>query len=155
MTKSDDNAPRLLSRGQFTLLGLLSFMLAWSLYFSDIAVMVKDVSEPRQLGLWLNILIFYGSWVVVALLFRSWRLRQALIVHCSGPVMAIVVCLLFFPGGTWDMIGRHLSVLQTVMRAIQGISATISLGCFVSLLVSLPIATLMLAYLVLTRKKAS
>ena len=41
------------------------------------------------------------------------------------------------------------------MRAIQGISATISLGCFVSLLVSLPIATLMLAYLVLTRGKAS
>ena len=54
MTKIDDNLPQPLPPGQFSLLGLLSFMLAWSLYFSTVATLVattplRFIVSPRDM----------------------------------------------------------------------------------------------------------
>ena len=150
MTKTDNNSPPPLSRGQFSLLGLLSFTLAWSLYFSAIAVFAKMLPELHypNLPAWSSMLSLCFAWAVLALLYRRWRLRLALIVHCSGPIMAMVLCL--SSGGTW-MVGRHLSNWEIV--AVQEMFGIVSLGCFIGVLISLPIATLMLAYQVLTRSE--
>jgi hypothetical protein len=149
-----------LPHGQYSLLGLLSFMLAWSVYFSAIAVVVKTVSENPQTPPWSGMLSVCFAWVVLALLYRGWRLRPAWIVHCSGPVMAMVVCLLlllpFGVGALGDM-GRRRNigvVWEFVTGAIAAVSALLSLACLVSLLVSLPIATLMMLYLVLKRRES-
>ena len=151
--------PPPLPHGQYSLLGLLSFMLAWSVYFSAIAVVVKTVSENPPAPPWLGMLSVCFAWVVLALLYRGWHLRPAWIVHSGGPIMAMVVCLLMLlPFGvgalqTWHGVGT-LASFGSSSRAVEAISVVIALACLVSLLVSLPIATLMLAYLVLKRRES-
>jgi hypothetical protein len=84
---------------QFGLRGLLSFMLACSLYLALIVVL-------RDLYLWGNSWTRYpfpyGAAVLIPMvwfafwwLYRKWGLRHAIIVHVSGPIIFLGLVLLF------------------------------------------------------------
>ncbi|MGO8690457.1 MAG: hypothetical protein ACLQLG_12615 [Thermoguttaceae bacterium] len=144
MTDNDSLPP--LSRGQFSLLGLLSFMLAWGLYFSAVAALWAMWRTSHPLPEWLGIVTFFFAWTMLGLLYWSWRVRYVLIVHCFGPIVAAVYFLLpmlaafrYAPSG-WHVAG-----------AILWITSVICLG---SLTVSLPVASLVLLYQVLTRRES-
>ena len=49
MSRNDEPSPQPLQPGQFSLLGLLSFVLAWSIYFSTLATFVVTVTGLRPL----------------------------------------------------------------------------------------------------------
>ena len=77
MTLTGDDSSKPLQPGQFSLLGLLSFMLAWSIYFSTIATMAVTATGFHLRPKWLLPLTVCCAWAVLALLYQSWRLRRA------------------------------------------------------------------------------
>jgi hypothetical protein len=141
------NSPQPLQPGQFSLLGLLSFMFAWSIYFSMIAVLAARFRQPDRLPIWLDIVIFYVAWVVLALLYWSWRLRRTLVIHCFFPLATILLCGL-------EMIGNMLAGGSGGLRAgTRSACDLIAVLCILSVLIGRPVATLILLHRVLTRQR--
>ena len=137
-------------RRQFSLAGLLSFVLAASVYFSMIASLRSVLSVRDWERHWWPILVTIPTaWCVLWLLYRRWQLRQAVMVHLSGPIMALTVVLLFsfvailesaftkFPDDSLRALKESLEF--TLMAAL--------VGCGWGTAVSLPAAALMLLYL--------
>jgi hypothetical protein len=154
MTTTDRTPPEPLPRGQFSLLGLMSFVLAWSVYFSAVAVCAQIfelLGGPWERGhkflpLWLVLVIFLFAWAVLALLYRAWRLRPVLIAHCLGPVITLGAgCLIGLadlyvnrPPGTWRLLANAATYAAMVF--------------FFATMITLPLATLMMLCLVLKRR---
>ena len=149
MPPTDDDSPPSLSRGQFSLLGLLSFMLAWSLFFSALAAALAMVRHDKPLAPWSGMLTFCVAWVVLALLYWSWRLRNVLLLHCILPAVATLLVWLPSLGVVGEMLNGHVVRFWPTARLD---SMAMSGACFLSLLASLPVATLQLLYMVLGRK---
>jgi hypothetical protein len=144
----DPSLPHRTPRRQFTLAGLLSYMLAASVYFAMIASvrpLLVDEGGPRNW--WSAAATVPTAWCVLWVLYRLWRLPQALRVHYAGPVM--VLCFLLLAAAFvlfWWV--TQLSISNPSLTACLGFSAGgMLIGCGLSTAVSLPAATLMLLYL--------
>jgi hypothetical protein len=151
VSRNDQPSPPPLQPGQFSLLGLLSFMLAWSIYFSMIATFAVVVAPTRghahgSLPLW-RALVPCVAWVTMALLYQSWGLRRALIVHCFVPV--VVAGLLLVPA--LALLGDILHGTTEHIPPVGALFVGVCLICYASVLISLPVATAILLYRVLTR----
>ncbi len=135
-------------RRQFTLAGLLSYMLAASVYFSMFASLpsLRAVELERQRW-WPAAAAVVIAWCVLCVLYRLWRLPQAQRVHFAGPLMAI--CLLWLPAliliGSWA--APSSSSQSPMLLCLETAGALLLIGCGLSTAVSLPAATLMLLYL--------
>ena len=82
MTLTDGDSSKPLQPGQFSLLGLLSFMLAWSIYFSTIATMAvtaTGVPFAAKVAAPADRVLCLGR---ACPALSSWRLRRALALHC-------------------------------------------------------------------------
>lgn len=144
MTLTGDDSSKPLQPGQFSLLGLLSFMLAWSIYFSTIATMAVTATGFHLRPKWLLPLTVCCAWAVLALLYQSWRLRRTLALHCY--LTAVFFLMILMLDGAW--IARRRSGWEIVHAVLGIVVAAILWG----LLVSLPVATLMLLFRLLRRR---
>lgn len=133
-------------RRQFTLAGLLSFFVGASVYVSMMASVLPLLlsREPASRAFRANLVTVPTAWLVLWLLYRRWRLRQAIIVHYAGPVMVTALFMLF------GLIPWFLTRWPYVPYAgeLAGDAVILLLmGCGLSAAISLPAAVLMLLYL--------
>jgi hypothetical protein len=143
---SQSNRPR-----QFTLRGLFSFVVAWSAYFSMLGTVWPIVKWPEQgyqeRRLWPIAAAVLGTWAVLWFIYRKWGLRQAITVHCSGPVMTTALAV---PFGCITFLAYALSNARDGLSPAECAAvlfwATVY-GCGMSALVSFPAAMLMLLHL--------
>jgi hypothetical protein len=148
MTMPDDRSPQPLQPGQFSLLGLLSFMLAWCIYFSTLATFVVTVTGLRPLPWrWLIPLTACVAWVALALLYRSWRLRRALAIHYKLPIAFLIMFFL--------LDGAEIIHSRSGWATVHAVVIMMFLAILWGVLVSLPIATLMLLGRLLRRGQDS
>jgi hypothetical protein len=145
-------------RRQFTLAGLLSFMLGASVYCSMITSVIAWVPSSSRPGpVWPVVMTVLTAWCVLRWLYRRWRLPQATRVHLVGPV--IVIWFLVIAGFVSLCIGLA-SVARTPPESFQAVLTVLGdalqfaffmmlYACGASTAVSLPAATLMLLYLML------
>ena len=136
-------------RRQFSLAGLLSYVLAASVYFSMIASVRPLLGEWRgPMSWWPVAATIPTAWCVLWLLYRQWRLPQALRVHYAGPV--IMLCFLLPAAVVVLMIwaAELFSVRDpSLTYCLEFAALSMLIGCGLSTAVSLPAATLMLLYL--------
>jgi len=142
-------------RRQFTLVGLLSFALALSVYFAMMAsvwsVIIACDYGPRRV--WPVFATIPTAWCVLWWLYQRWQLPWALRIHYAGPVMGMVI-LLF---GLIDIIPITIARIQssqesnlTILEDTLQKAALVILGwCGVGVALSLPAATVLLLYLTL------
>jgi hypothetical protein len=140
-------------RRQFSLAGLLSYMLAASVYFSMIASVRPLITEsPRTPMQWPAVATIPTAWFVLWALYRRWRLPHALRVHYAGPV--IVLCILL-PAAVVVLAGWMIQVVManpvatvpSFLECSWVAAAGLLIGGGLSAAVSLPAATAMLLYL--------
>jgi hypothetical protein len=140
-----DNSP---SRRQFTLAGLLSYMLAVSVYMSMMASAWASLVACGPL--WPIFVTVPTAWCVLWWFYRRWRVPQALRALYMGPAIGGVIllfCLIDIIPVTMAMIRSsqesHLQILaDTVLKLFF-----FMLGWFgVGAAFSLPVATAMLLY---------
>ena len=125
---------------QFTLGGLMSFVVGWSVYWSVMAATRPllgssygwDEDYRRPNG-WLIGATVAGCWIVLWVLYRRWGLRDALKVHYAGPIIFTPLVLFLVCGGTINPI-----FLLPPLAALY--------GCYVSILIGVPIAVIMLFF---------
>jgi hypothetical protein len=143
-------------RRQFTLAGMLSFVLAVGVYCAMLAslrpLFSQDYWEFGRGTFWPNYTTVPTAWCVLWWLYRRWRLPQAQKVHYTGPVIALVLLAvwLFFaiPIGIVSAIrSPPESYLAIVTDALSVIFVAMLYACGVSTVVSFPAATMMLVYL--------
>ena len=137
---------------QFSLAGLLSFVLASAIYFGVVSV---SFGSPRALGDVTGERVFVDmgrdfpsrliativlGWGGLLALYCSWRLKAALVIHFSGPVafgvLALVALALSLP-------------VYTIKVSVQISLYLLLYGPFISVLFGFPVAVLMLIYRVL------
>ena len=125
---------------QFTLGGLMSFVVGWSAYCSVIATTWPllgssygwDQNYRRPNG-WLIGTTVAVCWIVLWFLYRRWGLRHALKVHYAGPIIFTPLCLFLVCVGAIDPI-----FFLPPLAALY--------GCYVSILIGFPIAAIMLFF---------
>lgn len=127
---------------QFTLGGLMSFVVGWSAYCSVIATtwpLVRNNDawdeDYRRPNAWLIGATVAGCWIVLWFLYRCWGLRHALKVHYAGPIIFTPLSLFLVCGGVMNPI-----FLLPLLAALY--------GCCVSILIGFPIAVIMLFFVV-------
>ena len=154
MSQTIHFAPRQDLQQQCTLAGLLSFTAAGSVYFSMIASLSFLFSVfPEEPRWWPVCVTVPTAWYVLWLLYRRWDLREVLRVHYTGPVLALIVdaAAAFF--GLVALATQGLPEARQVMDFLTVVLVVILAGCGLSVAVSLPAATLMLAYLFYLRPR--
>ena len=117
----------------FTLRRLMSFVLAWGVYFAALRSNREAFagSEVRP-G---STAMIIGAWVLLALIYASWRLKSALVVHCFGPLaIAMLLSLSLFVSDRYRPEGGIAE------RALSGMV----LGCSISTMVGLPATVLII-----------
>jgi hypothetical protein len=128
---------------QFTLGGLMSFVVGWSAYFSVIGMGCRFLADlsPEDGALlpsdaWSMGATTAGCWIVLWLLYRSWGLRQALRIHYAGPMIFAPLSLLIM------ILSRGPGLEPIVAVPLAGVLYV----CLVSILFGFPIATIMLFF---------
>ena len=79
------DAPR-----QFSLRGLLWFVVACSAYFSNVVLFRQGYGEPPSLD-WRGALSVIVVWLLLGVFYRKNRLRGAMLVHCLFPATMAVL----------------------------------------------------------------
>jgi hypothetical protein len=144
----------LASRRQFTLAGMLSFVLAVGVYSSMIASVRPLIGSDydRQPTMWPVFTTILTAWCVLWWLYRKWRLPQALRVHYTGPAIVMVLLIMASPFAILEIASSsspHDSGLMRLLDVLEVAAGVVLYGCGVSTAVSLPVATVMLLYLML------
>ncbi len=137
---------------QFTLGGMMSFVVGWSAYCSVIAAACSWVGSDyprdedyRQPNGWLMGVTVTGCWVVLWFLYRRWGLRHGLKVHYAGPLIFTVLAVLLGVVGVLGSLGdgRAIDPLMLLAPLLGALY-----GCFISTLIGFPVAVIMLFYVV-------
>jgi hypothetical protein len=137
---------------QFTLAGLMSFVVAWSAYFSLLAASVSWLQADlrrgeRQFNPWLAGVTVALLWVLFRWLYRRWGLRQALRVHYAGPLIFAALASLMFFGELFTPSGVR-SIAEIAVRLmlvlLEAWALGLLYGCYVSMLIGFPVVMLML-----------
>ncbi|MCE5268625.1 MAG: hypothetical protein LLG00_12135 [Planctomycetaceae bacterium] len=136
-------------RRQYTLAGLLSYMLAASVYLSMFVSVRPLLDWESRYGRswWPGATSAAVAWLTLWFLYRRWRLPHAQRVHYAGPQIILCLLLLFWLAtiGHWLV---QLSLRNPPpFECVMGTIAALLFGCGVSAAVSLPTATIMLLYL--------
>jgi hypothetical protein len=148
-------------RRQFTVAGMLSFMLAVGVYCSMLAslrpLLNRNYLDSERATFWPIYATVLTAWCVLWWLYRRWRLPQALRVHYAGPLIAVLLvgiglCLgILF--GLFSIAYSRTNSLSMVLRDAEDILKTAFVAmiyaCGISTAVSLPAAAVMLVYLML------
>jgi hypothetical protein len=137
-------------RRQYTLLGMLSYMIAVAVYSSMMASLRPLFAwDEYSHSMWPVFVTIPTAWCVLWWLYRKWHLPQALRVHYVGPVIALVPIAI----GAFTAVVSLLRPTDTYLSELGNLmagGAMITLyACGVSAAVSLPSATVMLLYLML------
>jgi hypothetical protein len=141
-------------RRQYTLAGMLSYMLAVGVYTSMLTTVRPVLEWDSRPGtkIWPIFATVATAWCVLSWLYRKWRLPQARKVHYTGPVIVLALSLMASPfvimGAIASSPSRGLS-LAALGEYVQVVAFAMFYACGVSATVSLPAATLMLLYLML------
>jgi hypothetical protein len=126
---------------QFTLSGLMSFMIGWSAYFSMIGGLMRLMGDDRSWRRheWLLIVCTVaGCWTVLWFLYRRWGLRHALRVHYAGPIIFTPLSFLLLLLAGFDRPPVADFLLLPPAAALY--------GCCMSVLFGFPIAAIMLLF---------
>ena len=143
----DNEVSRPCAPRQFSLAGLLSFVLACGLYFGLLTTTVGSWNEELRFSsgdfpgrlIW-TIVIGWGGLLV---LYCCWKLKAALTVHFIGPMACGILALL--------ALALNL-VTNTIWDSVQIFIALLLYGPFVSVLFGFPVVVVMLIYRVLKRE---
>jgi len=117
----------------FTLRRLFSFILACGVYFAALRSNGEAFggSEVRP-G---STAMIIGAWVVLALIYASWPLKSALLVHCFGPLaIAMLLLLSLFVS---DSYRPESGIAERVLSGMR-------LGCSISTMVGFPATVLII-----------
>jgi hypothetical protein len=137
-TSAEPKCPR-----QFTLGGLMLFVVAWCAYFSVVAA-VKPLlgdSFPTYTGYeptnppnngWVVATTIVGCWILLLSLYRRWGLRLAVKVHYGLPVTFAVLYI----GGL---------IPRGPLTGLAALQATLY-GCYGSIIFGFPIAMMKLIF---------
>jgi hypothetical protein len=135
-------------RRQFSLAGLLSYVLAASVYFAMIASVRPLLAEtPGSPGWWPAAATIPTAWCVLWALYRLWRLPQVLSVHYAGPIMVLCFLLLAAAVVLFMWVTQFSLRNPSLMACLEFAGGGLLIGCGLSTAASLPAATLMLLYL--------
>jgi len=146
---SSTNGPTLRRRRrQITLAGLMSLMLASSAYFAMIAA-IRAGFGPRG-AFWPIPVAVIIAWCLLWQVYRWWGLRQALVVHLAGPVMALGLTAVIASVGAMAMVADFPPRVPPLFEFVQVALALVLVGGAISSAVSLPAAVLMMLYLCLS-----
>jgi hypothetical protein len=123
---------------QFSLRGLLWFMLVASAYFSQFPAMAQMATVRRDpwddpAG-WRFMATAVVTWTLLAIFYRNRRVRGMMVAHCAGPVA--VLSYLFIA-----LLVLLVALIRQDLPEIPGVGQLlfpIAIGCFVSSLVGFP-----------------
>ncbi|MGD0901107.1 MAG: hypothetical protein ABR915_25025 [Thermoguttaceae bacterium] len=139
MATTEQASPEPRRPRQFTLGGLMSFVVGWSAYCSTLAAVRPFVENGyswdanyRQANGWAIGTTVAACWIVLWFLYRRWGLRHALRIHYAGPIIFTPLSLLLLFGGVPD------PIVFPLVAAVY--------GCFVSIVIGFPIAVIMLFF---------
>jgi hypothetical protein len=142
----NEEVPRQYAPRQFSLAGLLSFVLACAFYFGLLRETVTSLGEPGntiRTSPWQLIATIVISWGGLLALYRCWKLNAALVIHYTGPVACGLLALMF--------LAVSLSPAHTMLESIQAFFYVLLYGPFISVLFGFPVVVVMLIYRVLKR----
>ena len=127
----------------FSLRNLFIFVFASCVYLVTLRSMIMIWSGEEFYTSGLVTANLIASWVLLAIVYASWRLRSALIVHLFGPIATAAIC--------------------SIILAVDGLPADTSLaemgtqilgaGCAVSTFFSFPTTTLILLVIAVRRRQ--
>ena len=129
------NSPR-----QFSLRGLLWFMVACSAYFSNFVFVQEALRMPQSLG-WSGAVSVIILWLLVGAFYLRNRLTAAMVFHGFTPTVLVVLGCCGLLG-----IGASLGDIAVFLKFVA------TLGCSVSTLFSFPVSVLMILMLACGRK---
>ena len=137
---------------QFTLAGLMSFVVGWSAYCSVIAATWSWVGsnywldeDDRRPNRWLMGVTVAGCWVLLWFLYRRWGLRHALKVHCAGPMIFTLLSALLGVVGALGALSNGGAMDAVIVVCLAPLLGALY-GCFISILIGFPIAVIMLFF---------
>ena len=143
---------------QFTLGGLMSFVVGWSAYCSVIATvwswLESDFSldeEYRRPSGWLMGVTVAACWIVLWLLYRRWGLRHALRIHYTGPIIFTPLAALVSLAGILGALGDRHTIDPTFFFAPLLVALY---GCLISIVIGFPIAVIMLFFVVPSSRRS-
>ena len=119
----------------FTLRRLFSFILACGVYFAALRSNSEAFggSEVRS-G---STAMIIAAWVVLALIYASWPLKSALLVHCFGPLAIAMLLLLSLSLFVSDSYLPEGGIAERVLSGMR-------LGCSISTMVGFPATVLII-----------
>ena len=129
----------------FSLRDLLTFTLASCVYLAALPSMgaIWNADEfPTSAVTTTTIIV---SWVLLALVYASWRLRSALIVHFFGPVAVAVILSIAI---TVEGFPRDSRVMEVCLGGL-------TVGCFISTFFSFPTTTLMILVIAVGKRQTA
>jgi hypothetical protein len=148
-------------RRQFTLAGMLSFVLAVGMYCSMLTalrpLLSDDYWDYGQGRIWPIFVTIPTAWCLLWWLYRRWRLPQALRIHYAGPVIAVSLLAIGLCVGLFLELAVlsqsppdvYSTVIKDGTNAFVVAFVAMVYACGISAAVSLPAATIMLVYLML------
>jgi len=119
---------------QFSLRGLLWFVVACSAYFSMLGETIRSLQSGHEPG-WRSFTTVIVCWAILLLFLRSKGVRGMVVAHCTAPAFLLPFCLFFLVKSL--VAGEQISPLS-----VRGLFAAFAVVCFVSALVSFPVSVL-------------
>jgi hypothetical protein len=125
---------------QFSLAGLLGFMVLCSLYCAQFAmvramIVARDeTGDPRIVVTFVALATILSVWLVFYVFYDRLRPRGPVAAHCVGPVAMVFVAFLF------------------TIEGQSGALVVVPMGCFVSSAVSFPLCAARLARRIVWRE---
>ena len=119
---------------QFSLRNLLIFVFACCVYLAALPSMgaIWYAAEFPVDGIVVVSLVV--AWLLLSLVYASWRLNNTLIVHFFCPIAATVIALIFFP----------IAGLPTDVNLRDLLVRILTVCCFISTFFSFPTTTLII-----------
>jgi hypothetical protein len=129
---------------QFSLRGLLWFMVACSAYFSMLGATGRLAAGPQKpdAGPWLVTVLV--TWLILLLFLRTKGVRGMLVAQFVGPIVGLGLSFLRLDNVQLSVFGFEGSLVATVLCC--------AVGCFVSSLLSFPLSVLRTIVLALWQK---
>jgi len=129
---------------QFSLAGLLSFVLACAIYFGLLSTTAAVLGE-RYFTIYASPWRLFGtvviSWAALFALYRCWKLKGAVTIHYTGPITCGIVALA----------ALAICLLTDAREPIGVFLVVLMYGPFISVLFGFPVVVVMLIYRLLKR----
>jgi len=124
---------------QFSLPGLLWFVVACSAYFSMIGETIRELQNEHE-PQWRLVTTILVCWAILFFFLRSKGVRGMLVAHCAMPTLVLILCAFAGPKGS------------RLSDEAWELCVGLAIVCFATSLLTFPASVLRMVVVALRRK---